>query len=178
MIDRITRIFSGSKKILAAAGLIFLAFLILDFNNRVEELFRLSAERDMMSTQVSELRVTEQSVQTQIAYAYSDAAAEKWAREEAFMARPGDKPIIMLPDPGFHASTDTRAGGHSDGGQQLAGLGLALLRPITRSAHHLIPSSCGFPCRMFLIPLIHGRISLLTDISLTYHFEGVKMLAS
>ena len=101
MIERITRIFSGSKKILAAAGLIFLAFLILDFNNRVEELFRLSAERDMMATQVSELRVTEQSVQTQIAYANSDAAAEKWAREEAFMARPGDKPIIMLPDPGF-----------------------------------------------------------------------------
>lgn len=101
MIDKFTRLFSGSKKIFAAVGLIFLAFLILDLNNRVEELFQLSAERDMMATQVAELRVTEQSLQTQIAYANSDAAVEKWAREEAFMARPGDKPIMMLPDPKF-----------------------------------------------------------------------------
>jgi cell division protein FtsB len=101
MIERFTRIFSSSKKILAAAGLIFLAFLILDFNNRVEELFRLSAERDAMATEVADFRTTEQALQTQIAYANSDAAAEKWAREEAFMARPGDKPIIMLPDSKF-----------------------------------------------------------------------------
>ncbi len=101
MIERFARLLSRSKKIFAAAGLIFLAFLILDFNNRVEELFRLSAERDMMATQVSELRATEGVLQTQIAYANSDAAAEKWAREEAFMARPGDEPIIMLPDPNF-----------------------------------------------------------------------------
>lgn len=101
MIERFSRILSSSKKILAAAGLIFLAFLILDFNNRVEELFRLSAERDAMATEVADFRTTEQALQTQIAYANSDAAAEKWAREEAFMARPGDKPIIMLPDPKF-----------------------------------------------------------------------------
>ncbi len=101
MIERITQLFSKSKKIIAAIGLIFLAFLILDFNNRVEELFRLSAERNMMATQVAELKGTESVMQTRIAYANSDAAAEKWAREEAFMARPGDEPIIMLPDPNF-----------------------------------------------------------------------------
>jgi cell division protein FtsB len=101
MIERITQLFSKSKKIIAAVGLIFLAFLILDFNNRVEELFRLSAERNMMTTQVAELKGTESVMQTRIAYANSDAAAEKWAREEAFMARPGDEPIIMLPDPNF-----------------------------------------------------------------------------
>ncbi len=101
MIERITHLLSKSKKILAAVGLIFLAFLILDFNNRVEELFRLSAERDMMATQVAELKATEYVMQTHIAYANSDAAAEKWAREEAFMARPGDEPIIMLPDPKY-----------------------------------------------------------------------------
>jgi hypothetical protein len=74
MIERFSRLLSRSKKIFAAAGLIFLAFLILDFNNRVEELFRLSAERDMMATQVSELRATEGVLQTQIVYANSDGS--------------------------------------------------------------------------------------------------------
>ena len=101
MIEKITTLLSKSKKILAAVGLVFLAFLILDFNNRVEELFRLSAERDAMATQVAVLQKTEQALETQIAYANSDAAAEKWAREEAFMAQPGDHPIIMLPDPNY-----------------------------------------------------------------------------
>jgi len=101
MIERITLLFSKSKKILAALGLVFLAFLILDLNSRIEELFRLSAERDAMATKVLVLEQTQQALETRIAYANSDAAVEKWAREDAFMARPGDKPIIMLPDPKF-----------------------------------------------------------------------------
>ena len=101
MIQKIIEAFSRSKKIFAAAGLVFLAFLILDFNSRVEDYFMLSAERDVKATEVAEIRVTEQALQTQIAYANSDAAVEKWAREEAFLARPGDEPIIMLPDPHF-----------------------------------------------------------------------------
>ena len=101
MIQKIIQVLSRSKKIFAAAGLVFLAFLILDFNSRVEDYFMLSAERDVKATEVAELRITEQALQTQIAYANSDAAVEKWAREEAFLARPGDEPIIMLPDPQF-----------------------------------------------------------------------------
>jgi cell division protein FtsB len=101
MIQKIIQVFFRSKKIFAAAGLVFLAFLILDFNSRVEDYFMLSAERDVKATEVAELRITEQALKTQIAYANSDAAVEKWAREEAFLARPGDEPIIMLPDPNF-----------------------------------------------------------------------------
>lgn len=101
MIQKFIQVFSRSKKIFAAAGLIFLAFLILDLNSRVEDYFMLSAERDVKATEVAELRITEQALETQIAYANSDAAVEKWAREEAFMARPGDEPIIMLPDPTY-----------------------------------------------------------------------------
>jgi cell division protein FtsB len=101
MIERITILLLKSKKILAALGLVFLAFLILDLNNRIEELFRLSAERDAMATKVVVLEQTQQALETSISYANSDAAVEKWAREDAFLARPGDKPIIMLPDPKY-----------------------------------------------------------------------------
>jgi len=101
MLQRLSAFFSRQKKILAAFGLVFLAFLILDLNHRIEELFRLTAERDSMATEVAQLHQTEQSLQTAIAYGYSDAAAEEWAREEAFMARPGDQPIILVPDPKY-----------------------------------------------------------------------------
>ncbi len=92
---------SSGKKALAVVGLILIAYLLLDMNHRVEEYLRLSAERDTMATQVAVLQTTEQAIQTQIAFANSDAAVEKWAREEAFMARSGDHPIIMLPDKSY-----------------------------------------------------------------------------
>ena len=101
MLEKLTLLYSKSRKILAAIALVFMAFLLLDLNNRVEELFSLSAERDAMATEVANLLVTQHALETQIEYANSDAAAEKWAREEAFMARPGDQPIIMLPDPNY-----------------------------------------------------------------------------
>ncbi len=92
---------SSGKKALAVLGLIILAYLLLDMNNRVETYLRLSAERDVIATQVAVLKTTEQALQTQISFANSDAAVEKWAREEAFMARPGDHPIIMIPDKNY-----------------------------------------------------------------------------
>ena len=92
---------SSGKKALAVLGLIFVAYLLLDMNHRVEDHLRLSAERDSMATQVLVVKNTEQALQTQIAFANSDAAVEKWAREEAFMARPGDHPIVMLPDKNY-----------------------------------------------------------------------------
>ncbi len=92
---------STGKKVLAALGLIIIAYLILDLNYRISELVRLTSERDAMATSVYEIKQTEAFLESQIAYANSDAAVEKWAREDAFMARPGEHPIIMLPDPKF-----------------------------------------------------------------------------
>jgi len=100
------KFFSSGKKVLAIVGLILIAYLLLDLNHRVEELIRLSSEREVMATQVAVVKQTEVMLQTQIAYANSDAAVEKWAREEAFLARPGDHPIIMLPDPSYQPTIE------------------------------------------------------------------------
>jgi cell division protein FtsB len=89
------------KKILAVFGLVILAYLILDLNHRVSELMRLTSERDALATSVAEVKQTQSFLESQIAYANSDAAVEKWAREDASMARAGDHPVVMLPDPKY-----------------------------------------------------------------------------
>ena len=92
---------STGKKALAALGLIILAYMVLDMNHRVAELVRITGERDAMATSVFEVKQTQAFLESEIAFANSDAAVEKWAREDAFMARPGEHPVIMLADPNF-----------------------------------------------------------------------------
>jgi cell division protein FtsB len=92
---------ASGRKILAVLGLVVLAYMVLDLNHRVSELMRLTSERDAMATEVSQIKQTQAFLESEIAYANSDAAVEKWAREDAYMARPGEHPIIMMPDPKY-----------------------------------------------------------------------------
>jgi hypothetical protein len=71
----------------------------MDFNNRMEELARLQREAAIVRGQATAVIVTQQALQTQVAYATSPAAVEAWAREQNRMAREGDIVIIPLPDP-------------------------------------------------------------------------------
>jgi cell division protein FtsB len=89
------------KRILWTGVIVVLILLMMDFNNRMSELLRLEAEKDTVTTQVNALVQTEQTLRTQIAFATSDLAVEKWAREQGRMAREGDYPIIPLPPPGY-----------------------------------------------------------------------------
>lgn len=92
---------TSGKKILAVLGLVVLAYMVLDLNHRISELMQLTADRDAMATEVYTVKQTEAYLEAQIAYANSDSAVEEWAREEAFMAKSGDHPIMMMPDPNF-----------------------------------------------------------------------------
>lgn len=80
------------------AAIAVLLLLMMNLNSRLGEYFHLSSERDKMSTQVNEMLQTKAALQTQVAYATSDQAVEDWARNEAHMARQGDKVIIPVPD--------------------------------------------------------------------------------
>jgi len=70
--------------------------LILGFNNRIATLRRLKKEAGVVSTQVGNLEITQASLETQIAYATSEAAVEEWAYQEARMIREGDHPIAPI----------------------------------------------------------------------------------
>ena len=82
-------------------ALVILAFIILvilisDFNARMADLHRLSAERDRVSAQLTQLVSTQYELETQVAYATSDAAVYKWAFETK-RARPGDNLVVPIP---------------------------------------------------------------------------------
>ncbi len=86
------------KRILIVAGVVILILLMMDFNSRMNDLSRLKSERDKLSTQEAQLLSTQQSLQTQIAYATSDVAVQDYARNDGKMAQPGD--VVMVPVPG------------------------------------------------------------------------------
>lgn len=84
------------KRIIGLAALVLLFLLMSNLNSRLNELFRLSSQRDDMSTQVALSQATISALQSQAAYATSDQAVEDWARDEARMAKPNEKVIIPV----------------------------------------------------------------------------------
>jgi hypothetical protein len=88
------------RQILVLLGLGVLVALIMDFNNRMAELNRLSAQEGRVSAQATAMVATQEYLVTQIAFATSDAAVEAWAREQGHLAQPGDNPVVPLVPPG------------------------------------------------------------------------------
>lgn len=89
-------VWEARKKILGIAAVLVLVLMLVSFNNRLGEYFRLSHERDRLETEVAKMQGTQVALETQVAYATSDQAVEDWARDEARMAKPGDKVIVLL----------------------------------------------------------------------------------
>jgi len=88
------------KKISLVAVAVVLFFLVMDLNTRLNELSRLTTQRDDAATVVANLESTLQVLQTQQAYAGSEGAVEEWAYNEGHMVRPGEQLIIPLSPPG------------------------------------------------------------------------------
>jgi len=84
------------RRIIVVAGLVLLFFLMVDLNTRLNDLYRLTRERDSMRTEIANLTGTAVGLETQIAYATSDVAVEQWAREEGMLVRPGDQLIVPI----------------------------------------------------------------------------------
>jgi len=84
------------KQTLLIIIIIGFVFMMMDLNSRLSALFRLTGQRDEVSTEVSQLQSTEDAVQAQIDFATSDAAVGQWALQEHMVTK-GDKLIIPLP---------------------------------------------------------------------------------
>jgi cell division protein FtsB len=95
------RTWLGWKYALLVIGLIVLTLLVMDFNNRMAELRRLSDKREDVAVEATNLVQTQVQLKTQIAYATSEAAVEEWAYEEGHMVREGENLVIPLEYPGF-----------------------------------------------------------------------------
>ena len=84
------------KYFLSVLGILILVLLIMDFNGRMSELRRLTAEKESVGAQATALVKTNVYLETQIAYATSESAVEEWARENQRMQKPGDNPVVPL----------------------------------------------------------------------------------
>lgn len=98
------------RRVAALIGILLLVFIVLEFNRRLEELNMLNAQSRLVQTQATQAVQTQLALQTQVAYANSDAAVEEWARTDGHYIQDGDLPVVPLGEPGaapIDASTPT-----------------------------------------------------------------------
>jgi len=88
------------RRVLIAAGILLLMFMVMDFNARLENLNRLEDQREVVREQATRAIQTELAMQTAVAYATSDQAVEDWARSEGHYQKPGDQPVVPFGQPG------------------------------------------------------------------------------
>jgi hypothetical protein len=85
----------GWKPVLILIGFAVLVLLVIDFNNRMAELRRLTAEKEDVSARVTSLVETQVSLETQVAYATSEAAVYYWAYNFEHLGKEGD--VLVIP---------------------------------------------------------------------------------
>jgi hypothetical protein len=88
------------RRVAAAIGILILVFIVLEFNRRLEELNMLNAQSELVQRQATQAVQTQLALQTQVAYAGSNAAVEEWARTDGHYIKDGDLPVVPLGQPG------------------------------------------------------------------------------
>lgn len=83
------------KYALIVVGLAILTMLVMDFNTRMADLRRLDGKSIEVAGEATQLRHTEMALETQIAFATSQAAVEQWAYQEGRQVREGE--VIIVP---------------------------------------------------------------------------------
>ena len=78
------------------AGLLVIAYLMMNFNSRIGEMRRLTVQRESVAARLEGLEETRTALTTQIAEATADGAVIEWAYQEGSMVRPGDNPVVPL----------------------------------------------------------------------------------
>ncbi len=88
------------KRLAIFAGIFVLILIVFEFNTRLEELNRLNAQRNEIRVIATQAMQTQLALNTQVAFAASTEAVEKWARTEGHYIKEGDQPVIPLAQPG------------------------------------------------------------------------------
>lgn len=95
-----SRLSISLRRIAVFAGIFVLVLLVIEFNSRLEELNRVNGQLEQVRALATQAMQTQISLQTEVAYAESDAAVEEWARTEGYYLREGDRPVIPIGQPG------------------------------------------------------------------------------
>jgi hypothetical protein len=84
------------RRVVTLIGILALVFIVLEFNRRLEELNMLNQQSDLVRAQATQAVQTQLALQTQVAYAGSNAAVEEWARTDGHYIQEGDLPVVPL----------------------------------------------------------------------------------
>lgn len=90
----------NARRVLVVIGIIVLAFVILEFNRRLEDLSLLNEQVEVIRAQATQAAQTQLALQTAVAYANSTAAVEEWARTDGHYIKEGDLPVVPVKAPG------------------------------------------------------------------------------
>jgi hypothetical protein len=88
------------RRVAVMIGILVLVFIVLEFNRRLEELNMLNAQNNFVQLQATQAIQTQGALQTQVAYATSNAAVEEWARTDGHYIQDGDLPVVPIGEPG------------------------------------------------------------------------------
>jgi hypothetical protein len=88
------------KYALIVIGLGILSMLVMDFNNRMADLRRLTKKSQEVAGDATQLHETEMALETQISFATSEAAVEQWAYQEGRQVREGEVILVPVGEPG------------------------------------------------------------------------------
>lgn len=88
------------RRVVAIIGMLILVFVVLEFNRRLEELQMLNDQNELMHAQATQSIQTRSALETQVAYASSNAAVEEWARTDGHYIQDGDLPVVPIGQPG------------------------------------------------------------------------------
>ena len=91
---------SGWRLGVVVIGFGLLVLLVMDFNTRMAELRRLTAEHDVVSAQVTSLYSTQASYETAVAKATAEEAVLLWAYTYQHEVKEGDTLIVPIEIPG------------------------------------------------------------------------------
>ena len=84
------------RRVASVIGILVLVFIVLEFNRRLEELNMLNRQSELVQAQATQAVQTQLALQTQVAYANSNAAVEEWARTDGHYIKDGDLPVVPL----------------------------------------------------------------------------------
>jgi hypothetical protein len=94
------RLSFNPRRVAIFIGIMLLAMFMIEFNSRLEEMNRVTGQLEQSRAIATQAMQTQMALQTQVAYAESDAAVEKWARTEGHYLQEGDQSVIPLGQPG------------------------------------------------------------------------------
>ena len=96
------------RRVATIIGIIALVFIVLEFNRRLEELKLLDKQYELVQAQATQAAQTQMALQTQVAYAGSDAAVDEWARTDGHYIQEGDLPVVPLGQPKLETEVSIR----------------------------------------------------------------------